>query len=69
MPKAGDVLLEFGVRGSLAVVFPIPVEGAVPLGVGWSGVSGGVADVALVSPELEAVHLAGGVPVPGADNG
>ena len=53
------LLLEFGERGSLAIVLPVLVEGAVPLGVGV--VPGGVADGAPVSPEHGAGHQTGGV--------
>ena len=58
---AGGVLLllEVGERGSLAVELAVPIEGAVPLGMG--GVPGGLADVAPVPPQHGAGHQAGGV--------
>merc|ERR1719154_1024846 len=58
---AGSVLLllEVGERGSLAIVFSVPVEGAVPLGVGL--VPGSLTDGAPVHPQHGAAHQAGSV--------
>ena len=53
------LLLKVGERGSLAVVFAVPVEGAVPLSVGM--VSSGLADGAPVHPQHGAAHQSGGV--------